>query len=114
MTTAAAAVVEPAANPTLSKLMSKPATAKLVERFIAGLPQRVSALQDALKASEMNRLKVLAHQLKGAAGGYGFTAISQDAAKLETAIIAGADPSAISANVATLSSLCTQIRGQAA
>ena len=51
--------------------MSKPATARLVERFLSGLPQRVSAIQSALHDSEMNQLKMLSHQLKGAAGGYG-------------------------------------------
>jgi HPt (histidine-containing phosphotransfer) domain-containing protein len=101
-------------NLTLKKLMSKPATAKLVEKFLAGLPQRVTALQEALAAGEMNQLKVLAHQLKGAAGGYGFAAISQTAAKLEAAIISGAEKSSISTIVAALAALCSQIRGQAA
>jgi PAS domain S-box-containing protein len=101
-------------NTTLSKLMSKPATAKLVERFLAGLPQRTNALQEALAAQEMNQLKVLAHQLKGAAGGYGFAAVSQAAAKLESAIISGSDKSVIAGCVTTLCSLCSQIRGKAA
>ncbi|HYO08100.1 MAG TPA: ATP-binding protein [Tepidisphaeraceae bacterium] len=102
-------------NATLTKLMSKPATAKLVERFITGLPQRMAAIQEALAAGEMNQLKVLAHQLKGAAGGYGFATVSQAAAKLEQAIIAGADKSAIANCCTAMANLCTQItRGKAA
>src|SRR5439155_22160368 len=101
-------------NATLVKLMSKPGTAKLVERFLAGLGQRVAAIRDALSASEMNQLKVLAHQLKGAAGGYGFAAISQASAKLESAIVTGADSTTISAAVSALAATCAQVRGVAA
>jgi DNA-binding response OmpR family regulator len=72
-----AGLAEQSADSTLGKLMSKPGTAKLVERFVAGLPQRVAALQAALSSGDLAQLKTLAHQLKGAAGGYGFTPISQ-------------------------------------
>jgi DNA-binding response OmpR family regulator len=107
-------VLDTTNNLTLKKLMSKPATAKLVEKFLLGLPQRVAAIQEALTAGEKNQLKVLAHQLKGAAGGYGFTAISQASAKLESAVIAGADDATLGQVIATLATLCNQIRGQAA
>ena len=103
-----------AANSTLSKLLSKPATAKLVEKFLAGLPQRVTAIQAAMATCEMNHLKVLAHQLKGAAGGYGFAAISNVSASLESAVIAGADKSTVAGHVANLAALCGQVRGAAA
>ena len=39
-------------NATLAKLMNKPATAKLVEKFLSGLPQRVSAVQEAFAQGE--------------------------------------------------------------
>src|SRR5205823_2304583 len=44
---------------------------KLVAQFLGGLPQRISGIQAALTSGDMAQLKVLAHQLKGAAGGYG-------------------------------------------
>ena len=94
--------------------MSKPGTAKLVERFLAGLPQRVAALQAALSANELGQLKTLAHQLKGAAGGYGFTAISQSAAQLESLINNSADTAHLAKQVGTLAALCASIRGAAA
>ncbi len=112
--TSPAFAIDTSNNLTLKKLMSKPATAKLVEKFLLGLPQRVAAIQEALVAGEKNQLKVLAHQLKGAAGGYGFTAISQSSAKLESAVIAGADDATLGQVIATLASLCNQIRVQAA
>ena len=55
-----------------------------------------------MSSGEMNQLKVLAHQLKGAAGGYGFAAISNVSASLESAVIAGADKSTIAGHVASL------------
>jgi signal transduction histidine kinase/DNA-binding response OmpR family regulator len=105
---------EVANNPTFAKLMSKPATAKLVEKFLAGLPQRIAAIQEALTAGEMNQLKVLAHQLKGAAGGYGFVAISKISSTLEAAVISAADKSTIAGHVAALAAQCAQVRGLAA
>jgi CheY-like chemotaxis protein/HPt (histidine-containing phosphotransfer) domain-containing protein len=111
----ASAATGASADSTLGKLMSKPGTAKLVERFLAGLPQRVAAIQDALATNHRDQLKTLAHQLKGAAGGYGFTAVSQAAGKLEAAAAASdADPATLATHVADLATLCAGIRGAAA
>jgi PAS domain S-box-containing protein len=99
---------------TLSKLLSKPGTAKLVERFLAGLPQRVGAIHAAVAGGDTAQVKILSHQLKGAAGGYGFTAVSQAAAQLEAAVTQGADTAALTQHVNTLATLCASIRGAAA
>jgi len=85
---------------------------KLVQQFLSGLPQRTAAIQTALSNQDMNQLKILAHQLKGAAGGYGFPAISQTAARLEQAAAASDAASAV-AHVQSLLSLCTQTRAAA-
>jgi len=85
---------------------------KLVQQFLSGLPQRTAAIQTALSNQDMNQLKILAHQLKGAAGGYGFPAISQTAAKLEQAA-AASDAATAVAHVQSLLSLCTQTRAAA-
>jgi CheY-like chemotaxis protein len=102
------------ADSTLQKLLAKPGTAKLVERFLAGLPQRVAALKAAGDAGDANQLKVLAHQLKGAAGGYGFTNVSQAAARLEATVTAGGDAKALTAHVANLTAVCAAVRVAAA
>jgi HPt (histidine-containing phosphotransfer) domain-containing protein len=52
--------------------------------------------------------------LKGAAGGYGFAAVSQAAAQLETALTQGADTSALTQHVNNLATLCASIRGAGA
>jgi PAS domain S-box-containing protein len=102
-------------NETLQKLLAKPGTAKLVERFLGGLPQRISAIQAAMDAQDRNQLKVLAHQLKGAAGGYGYSSVSQAAARLEAiAANESAEASSLSAEVSQLSRLCGSLRPVAA
>jgi len=97
----------------LSKLMAKPATAKLVEKFLAGLGQRVTAIQQSLQANDLPQLKTLAHQLKGAAGGYGFPSLTEAARKVEQAVASNADAKTISANVRGLADLCQQIKAAA-
>jgi HPt (histidine-containing phosphotransfer) domain-containing protein len=99
---------------TLQKLMAKPGTAKLVERFCAGLPQRIRAIEDAAAKPDWNQLRVLAHQLKGAAGGYGFAAVSLSAARVETAVSANADAEEIGKHVKSLAQLCASLRVAAA
>ena len=103
-----------AASPAMVPAIAIRLTAKLVQHFLGGLGQRVSAIQQAMAAGDVNHVRVLAHQLKGAAGGYGFAAVSQAASKLESAIVTGADASAIAGCVSTLAGLCQQIRGAAA
>ena len=99
---------------TLSRLMSKPGTAKLVERFMAGLPQRISSLQAALSGNDREQLRMLAHQLKGAAGGYGFGTVSAAAGKLEASLAGAADDAAVSEQTRALIDLCTGLRVAAA
>ncbi len=95
---------------TLAKLMSKPATAKLVGKFLAGLGQRISAIHDALEAKDLGQLRVLAHQLKGAAGGYGFPSLTEAACALEKAAAENADPKVVADAFRALADLCTQMK----
>jgi PAS domain S-box-containing protein len=67
----------------MAALLAKPKLAKLVERFIAGLDDRLTAIQHAVQDDDRKQLKVLAHQLKGAAGGFGFPQISRAASEVE-------------------------------
>jgi HPt (histidine-containing phosphotransfer) domain-containing protein len=57
--------------------------AELVEFFISELKQRVDSLTSAFQSGDRLQLKSLAHQLKGAAGGYGFPTITSSAAEVE-------------------------------
>lgn len=78
---------------------------ELHQEFAAKLPSRVGALVAAALAASASRddpalreeARSVAHKLRGAAGSYGFPAISATAARIEEAFVhlsatAGADP----------------------
>ena len=64
---------------------------EIVREFAGELPARIAKLEDLLAAGELRELQTLAHQLKGAGGGYGFPQITELAASLESALKQGAD-----------------------
>lgn len=76
-----------AATPVVSKYANDPDMAELVELFVAELPTRVKAMQDALDRRQVDSLKRSAHQLKGAGGGYGFASIGAAAGRLESLLV---------------------------
>lgn len=56
---------------------------ELVAWFIGDLEKRVSAIRSACDDHDAARLRVLAHQLAGAASGYGFDEIGDAAREVE-------------------------------
>ncbi|UCD74143.1 MAG: Hpt domain-containing protein [Phycisphaerales bacterium] len=56
---------------------------ELVEFFVSDLREKIEAIIEAWKAGDGQRLRRLAHQLKGAGGGYGFPTITEAAGDLE-------------------------------
>jgi CheY-like chemotaxis protein/anti-sigma regulatory factor (Ser/Thr protein kinase) len=64
--------------------------APLRARFRAGLPERAESIRAAWRAKDPERLGRELHKLRGAAGGYGFDALS-DAAAMAQAALGGAD-----------------------
>src|ERR1700678_1450339 len=59
--------------------------------FVSRLPSRVGSLVALSAAQDMEELRRLVHQLKGAGAGYGFPAITQAALKAESLIKATAE-----------------------
>lgn len=89
-------MAQPASQPPLrSEFASDPDMIELVQEFVQELPSRAESLQTLLAASSYPDLRRLAHQLKGAAGGYGFSPISESAAKVEKLLIASVEPSQV-------------------
>jgi len=66
--------------------INDPEDAELIEYFLGELPDRVDAINQASSSDDVDQLGRLAHQLKGAAPGFGFPAIGSAAAKLEGSI----------------------------
>ena len=82
----------------------------IVEMFVHEMPERMAALTEYLEAGDMEGLRRVAHQLKGAAGSYGFEPISPCAGRLERAIRDGEPENRIRETVSELVDLCSRIR----
>jgi signal transduction histidine kinase/CheY-like chemotaxis protein/HPt (histidine-containing phosphotransfer) domain-containing protein len=79
--------------------------------FISRLPQRVNSLVELSEKQEMDELRRLVHQLKGAGTGYGFPKITEAAAKAEGLIKATAQCQSVQAAVNDLISLIRSVDG---
>jgi CheY-like chemotaxis protein len=96
--------------PLVSVFADDPDMAAIVTRFVGGLPDRVAAMRAEATAGNHPALRRLAHQLKGAAGGYGFPAITAAAAALEAVSADGGDPALRERALAELAGLCGRAR----
>lgn len=68
-----------------SPLASEPDLAALVKLFVEEMPDRIDTLRDSVERGDRETLARAAHQLKGAAGSYGFPALTPTASRLEFA-----------------------------
>jgi histidine phosphotransfer protein HptB len=82
-------------GPIRSAYENDPEMLEIVREFAAELPARVAKLEGHLDAGELRELQTLAHQLKGAGGGYGFPQITELAASLESSLKQGADEAVV-------------------
>ena len=97
-------------NILVSELATDADMVELVEKFVSELPQRVNALRDALNREDHEALTTLAHQLKGAAGGYGFPTITDAARHLEASTKDTEDIETLSRRVKEIADLCNGAR----
>ena len=97
-------------EPLFSEFASDPDMIEIVDRFVAGLPDRMGALRAALAAGDATDARRLAHQLKGAAGGYGFGPITAAAGDLELALGRGATAAELDPLHAGLRAVCGRAR----
>ena len=70
-----------------SSLGNDPDLHELVEEYISEMPDRLAAFGAAFKSGDLELLRRTTHQMKGAAGSYGFNQVTPYAAKLESAIV---------------------------
>ncbi len=68
-----------------SQFADDPDMAEIIEEFVARLPDTIAAMAESLERSCHDDLRRLAHQLKGAGGGYGYPLLTERARKLEDA-----------------------------
>jgi len=69
-----------------SELGDDPELRDLVQLFVDEMPSRISTFEDLLREGKWDELRRSAHQLKGAAGSYGYGSLTAAAAAVEQAI----------------------------
>lgn len=93
--------------PLRSEFADDPDMREIVEFFVNDLSERISAIRAAFDTDDRMRLRTLTHQLKGAAGGYGFPSIGFAAATVERELLGQeADLSHLSDKVENLLLVC--------
>jgi HPt (histidine-containing phosphotransfer) domain-containing protein len=80
----------------------------LISEFLAELDERLAAMETLVRQGDFAELGRLAHQLKGAGGGYGYPAITQAAACLEGAARGEAPDEQVGPAFTALAALCRQ------
>ena len=101
----------PADQPLISEFASDPDMIEIVEYFVGELPKRVEAIRVAVTSSDVQSLTTIAHQLKGSAPGYGFTAIGEAAGVLEASLrVSDGSLEGVMGQVEDLASLCQRVR----
>ncbi len=82
--------------------------AHIVLEFVEGLSSRLTRMEEALRDSDLETLRVAAHQLKGSGGGYGYPILTDRAAKLEIHAKAGELQQCIDA-MQDLRNICSRV-----
>lgn len=96
-------------GPLVSTLTNDPDMAELVQFFVDEIDDRIGTIQASAEGNDIIGLRTIAHQLKGAATGYGFEPISNTAGELERLIDVTEPPEvteAIQGQVDELIELC--------
>lgn len=87
--------------------------AQLVQAYLSELPSRAENIENAVRGQDHHALAELAHQLKGAAGVYGFARISEAAREVHQLAEEEEDWGRLQTVVAELVELCRQAAANA-
>jgi HPt (histidine-containing phosphotransfer) domain-containing protein len=101
-------------GPIYSVLASDPVLSELVEMYVAEMPDRIAAIEHAFAGGDREIMRRAAHQMKGAAGSYGFDCLTQAAAALESAVLSDLAAAKIQRSLEDIVQLCRRIRAGAA
>jgi HPt (histidine-containing phosphotransfer) domain-containing protein len=93
-----------------SALGADPDFAEIVCLFVDEMPLRIRDMQGHFGCANWDELSRLAHQLKGAAGSYGFDQITPFAAGLEKAVRNGESQATVRAALDALVEACGRVR----
>jgi HPt (histidine-containing phosphotransfer) domain-containing protein len=96
-----------------SSFGADPDMSELAEMFVDEMPVRIQCLTELVSSEDWQELGRFAHQLKGAAGGYGFDQLTPLAAHLETSVRDGNPEANIRDAADTLIDACSRVRAGA-
>jgi len=82
----------------------------LITRFVDGLAPQIENFRSAANDNDFPLLERLAHQLNGAAGGYGFMPVSHAAAALEKVARNAARPEEVTESLKFMIKVCARVR----
>lgn len=97
-----------ATSPVYSLFADDPDYAEILEVFTGKISSRIQALRELFDGGRVEELERLAHQIKGAGGGYGFPGVSEAAHNLETSCQAN-DAEQVSARLEELTVYLSRI-----
>lgn len=70
----------------VSAYADDPIMKPIIEQFVAGLPESINKMRQAVAQEDFDLIRRLGHQMKGAGGGYGFAEISAAGQRVEVAV----------------------------
>ena len=84
--------------------------AEIVDEFVREIPVRLDAMQHSWACRDWQALGRAVHQLKGAAGSYGFPVLSESLKTLHRDVLKQ-DPETVATGLNELLQLCRRLRG---
>jgi histidine phosphotransfer protein HptB len=97
-------------GPIYSIFADDPVLSELVAMYVAEMPDRIASLEQAFAGGDRDVLRHGAHQMKGAAGSYGFDCLTQSASALEATVRDDLPKTEIQRSLEDLLRLCRRIR----
>jgi CheY-like chemotaxis protein len=97
--------------PLCSSLANDTRVAKVLDRFVARLPERVTQIRSLLDGGDLENLRKAVHNLKGAGSGYGFAPLSEQSARAEDALRAQQSLDQVRQEVDQLLQLIRRVNG---
>jgi signal transduction histidine kinase/DNA-binding response OmpR family regulator len=107
----AASPAQAAGEPLRSEFADDPDMGELIKQYVEGLPGQVTMLMSLLREANLEMLRREVHKIKGAGGGYGFSELTELAAKAEKRIRAGAGLDEVTAEVRALIERMRSVEG---
>jgi HPt (histidine-containing phosphotransfer) domain-containing protein len=92
--------------PLLSTFVEEPAIAEILPIFLQNLPSYLRRIEDAIAVGDLDVAARTCHDLKGAAGGYGYPSISALASTIEVSMRVGDFGGKVKEQLELLRELC--------